>query len=231
MSRFLSASLRKSLADVTRRKGRTFLVVLGIFIGVFGLTAITLTQGQLFAAFAFSVGSQATQPDLVVDVDRLDPQLVPALLAVPNVKQVQEEITFTTQWHVSRAPGHADLTITSYPDLRHIPLTPFELISGRYPGTGEIVMEYGDVAIQPFNTGDLVTVDTAHGVVRLRVVGLVRTPGVNPATTDSARGYMREDVLQSLPAYTNVITAPPLGPLRIAHLAVKVTSITQVDST
>ena len=233
MSRFLSASLRKSLADVTRRKGRTLLVVLGIFIGVFGLTAISITQDQLFAAFAFSVGSQATQPDLVVvvDVDRLDPQLVPALLAVPNVKRVQEETTLSTQWHVSRAPGHVDLTIISYPDLQHIPLTPFELTSGHYPGVGQIVMEYGDVAIQPFAIGDLVTVDTAHGTDRLRVVGLARTPGVNPATTDSARGYMREDALQSLPAFTNVATAPPLGPLRLAHLAVKVTSITQVNAT
>ena len=231
MRRFLSASLRKSLADVTRRKGRTLLVVLGIFIGVFGLTAINITQDQLFAAFAFSIGSQATQPDLVVDVDRLDPQLVPALLAVPNVKQVQEETTFSTQWHVSRAPGHVDLTIISYPDLQHIPLTPFELTSGRYPGAGEIVMEYGDVAIQPFTIGDLVTVDTAQGTARLRVVGLARTPGVNPATTDSARGYMRDAALQSLPAFTDVATAPPLRPLRLAHIAVKVTSITQVNAT
>ena len=231
MRRFLSASLRKSLVDVTRRKGRTLLVVLGIFIGVFGLTAITITQGQLFAAFAFSVGNQATQPDLVVDVDRLDPQLVPALLAVPNVKHVQEETTLSTQWHVSRAPGHVDLTIISYPDLQHIPITPIELTGGRYPGAGEIVMEYGDVAIQPFNIGDLVTVDTAQGTARLRVVGLARTPGVNPATTDSARGYMREDALQSLPAFTDVATAPPLGPLRLSHLAVKVTSITQVNET
>jgi putative ABC transport system permease protein len=231
MSRFLSASLRKSLADVTRRKGRTLLVVLGIFIGVFGLTAITITQDQLFAAFAFSVGSQATQSDLIVDVDRLDPRLMPALLAVPNVKRVQQETTLSTQWQVSRAPGHVDLTIISYPDLQHIPLTPFELTSGRYPGAGEIVMEYGDVAIQPFNIGDLVTVDTARGAARLRVVGLARTPGVNPATTDSARGYMREDALQSLPAFTDVATAPPLGPLRLAHIAVKVTSITQVNAT
>jgi putative ABC transport system permease protein len=231
MRHSLSASLRKSFADVTRRKGRTLLVVLGIFIGVFGLTAINITQDQLFAAFAFSVGNQATQPDLIVDVDRLDPQLLPALLAVPNVKQVQEETTLSTQWHVSRAPGHVDLTIISYPDLQHIPLTPIELISGRYPGAGEIVMEYGDVAIQPFNIGDLVTVDTAQGTARLRVVGLARTPGVNPATTDSARGYMRDAPLQSLPAFTDVATAPPLGPLRISHLAVKVTSITQVDAT
>jgi putative ABC transport system permease protein len=227
----MRASLKKSLADVTRRKSRTLLVVLGIFIGVFGLTAINITQDQLFAAFAYSVGSQATQPDLVVDVDRLDPQLVPALLAVPNVKRVQEETTLTTQWHVSRAPGHVDLTIISYLDLQHIPLTPFELTSGRYPGAGEIVMEYGDVAIQPFTIGDLVTADTAQGTARLRVVGLARTPGVNPATTDSARGYMREAALQSLPAFTDVATAPPLGPLRLAHIAVKVTSITQVSAT
>ncbi len=227
----MRASLKKSLADVTRRKSRTLLVVLGIFIGVFGLTAINITQDQLFAAFAYSVGSQATQPDLVVDVDRLDPQLVPALLAVPNVKRVQEETTLTTQWHVSRAPGHVDLTIISYPDLQNIPLTPFELTSGRYPGAGEILMEYGDVAIQPFTIGDLVTVDTAQGTARLRVVGLARTPGVNPATTDSARGYMREAALQSLPAFTDVTTAPLLGPLRLSHIAVKVTSITQVSAT
>jgi putative ABC transport system permease protein len=54
---------------------------------------------------------------------------------------------------------------------------------------------------------------------------------VNPATTDSARGYMREDALQSLPAFTDVATAPPLGPLRLAHIAVKVTSITQMNAT
>jgi putative ABC transport system permease protein len=231
MRHFMSASLRKSLADVMRRKGRTLLVVLGIFIGVFGLTAITITQDQLFAAFTFSVGSQSTQPDLIVDVDRLNLQLVPALLAVPNVKRVQEETTLSTQWHVRRTPRHVDLTIVSYPDLHRIPLAPFELTSGRFPGAGEIVMEYGDVAIQPFTIGDLVTVDTAQGTARLRVVGLARTPGVNPATTDSARGYMRDAALQSLPAFTDVVTAPPLGPLRLAHIAVKVTSITQVSST
>ena len=231
MHLLLSASLRKSLADITRRKGRTFLVVLGIFIGVFGLTAINLTQDQLFAAFAFSVGNQATQPDFVMDVDRLDPALQPALLAVPNVKTVQYETTLSTQWHVSRAPGHVDLTIISYPDLQQVPLMPFELTGGRLPGAGEIVMEYGDIAIQPFNIGDLVTVDTTQGTASLRVVGLVRTPGVNPATTDSARGYMLDSALQSLPAFTDVATAPPLGPLRASHIAVKVTSITQVNTT
>src|SRR5215469_9715933 len=131
MRHFLSASLRKSLADVTRRKGRTLLVVLGIFIGVFGLTAINATQNQLFASFAFTVGNQTTRPDLILDVDRLDSALLPTLQAASNVKTVQYETTLETQWHVTRAPGHVDFTITSYPDPQHIPITPFELVSGR----------------------------------------------------------------------------------------------------
>jgi putative ABC transport system permease protein len=231
MNKLLSASLRKSLADVTRRKGRTLMVVLGIFIGVGGLTAINITQDQLFAAFAFTIGSQTTHPDLILDVDRLDLALLPMLQAGSNVKVVQYETTLQTQWHVTRAPGHVDFTITSYPDLQHIPLTPFELVSGRYPGAGEIVMEYGDSAIQPFSIGDLVTVDTAQGAARLRVVGLVRTPGVNPATTDNALGYMTDAALRSLPAFTDPITAPPLEPLRLQHISIKVDSITQLDAT
>ncbi len=58
MGRFFSASLRKSFADVTRRKGRTLLVVLGIFIGVFGLTAINTAEDSLFAALTFSLSGQ-----------------------------------------------------------------------------------------------------------------------------------------------------------------------------
>src|SRR5260370_2370728 len=76
--RLFSASLRKSLADVTRRKGRTLLVVLGIFIGVVGLTAINFTEDTLVNAFAFTLGYRATQPDYQMMVDRLDPALLPA---------------------------------------------------------------------------------------------------------------------------------------------------------
>src|SRR5258706_6939768 len=60
MSRLLGASLRKSLADVTRRKGRTLLVALGIFIGVCGLTAINVTDDTLVNAFAFTRSEEHT---------------------------------------------------------------------------------------------------------------------------------------------------------------------------
>ena len=198
MGRFFSASLRKSFADVTRRKGRTLLVALGIFIGVFGLTAINTAEDSLFAAITFSLS--ATQPDVVLAVDHLDPALLPTLRAVPDVTTVQYQTVFNTQWQVSQAPGHIPMQIVSYPDLQHVPLTPFQLTSGRYPNAGEIVMEYGDLGLQNFNIGDTVVVDTAQGTAKLRVVGLARTPGQNPAASGNGEGYMSDAGLQRIPA-------------------------------
>ena len=202
MSRFFgaSASLRKSLADVTRRKGRTLLVVLGIFIGVFGLTAINTAEDALFAALSFSQSGQTTQPDIILDVDHLDPALLPTLRSVAGVETVQYQTIFSTQWHISQAPGHIPMEIASYHDLRHVALTPFQMTSGRYPNAGEIVMEYGDLGLQSFSIGDTVTVDTAQGTMHLRVVGLARTPGHNPAAAGDGEGYMSEAGLQQLTA-------------------------------
>ncbi|MFI5272524.1 MAG: ABC transporter permease [Ktedonobacterales bacterium] len=226
MGRFFGASLRKSFADVTRRKGRTLLVVLGIFIGVFGLTAINTAEDALFAALTFSQSGQATQPDIVVDVDRLDPTLLPTLQSVAGVETVQYQTVFHTQWHVSQAPGHIDMQIVSYPDPRHVPLTPFQLTSGRYPNAGEIVMEYGDLGLQGFNIGDTVMVDTAQGTAHLRVVGLARTPGHNPAATGNGNGYMSEAGLQQLTAGMDL--SPEIAVKVRSHADTVATALQQV---
>ena len=66
MSRFFSARLRKSVADVTRRKGRTLLVTLGIFIGVFGLTVINSVEDTLVSRLRVHArlsGDAARLPD------------------------------------------------------------------------------------------------------------------------------------------------------------------------
>jgi hypothetical protein len=90
------------------------------------------------------------------------------------------------------------MVITSYPDLRRVSLTPIQLTSGRYPNVGEIVMEYGDLGLQQFNLGDTVTVDTAQGTAHLRVVGLARAPGHNPAASGNGEGYMSDVGLQQI---------------------------------
>jgi ABC-type antimicrobial peptide transport system permease subunit len=209
--RIFSASLRKSLADVTRRKGRTLLVVIGILVGVAGLTAINVTEDTLVSAFAFTLGYQASQPDYQMTVDRLDPALLPALQAVSNVKAVQFVSSFSACWQLSGDRCLVSVDIASYPDLQHIPITPFQLTAGRYPGVGEIVMEQGDQSLHTVGIGDSVTLHTRY-VTQLRVVGLARTPGVNPAATGDALAYTSDAGLQqAVSALGNPVDNGPMG--------------------
>ncbi|HLJ81227.1 MAG TPA: ABC transporter permease, partial [Ktedonobacterales bacterium] len=206
------ASLRKSLTDVTRRKGRTLLVVLGIFIGVFGLTAINFTDDTLVSAFAFTRGYQATQPDFQMTVDRLDPVLRPALQAASNVKAVQYVSSFSACWQPANTGCNVSMDIFSSPDLQHIPITPFQLTAGRYPGTGEIVMEQGDQSLHGVNIGDIVTLHAGGQTGQVRVVGLARTPGANPTNTGDALAYMSDAGLQQVvTALGNPVDTGPGG--------------------
>ncbi len=191
----LTPLTRKSLADVTRRKLRTVLVVLGIMVGVGGLTAINVASGALYSAFAYSHSERATA-DLVVDAEAVDPSLAAGLGAIPNVETVMIDTNYPTRWQILAPPGHVNMGIIARSDLTHSALYPFQLSDGRYPGKGEIVMESSDRALQPFQIGDSVTIATAHGPVSLRVVGLSRTLGDTSAGFSSfARAYMSEEGL------------------------------------
>jgi len=230
----MSATWKKALADVTRRKGRTLLVVLGIFVAVFGLVGLTITEDTVSSALAYSVGGH--QPDVVVGVKTLDAALLPALRGTTNVTAVQYQTSFLTHWHIRQAPGLLPLAIDSRPDLRHVPINPFQLIAGRLPHRGEIVMEYSDLGLQSFAIGDQMTVDGAWGPVRLRVVGTVRTPGVNPAASGRALGYMSDAGLQHIDGMTAGTTtnglrlsyAIDIAVRNVAHAPTTATTITHV---
>jgi putative ABC transport system permease protein len=186
---------RKSLRDITRRRLRTMLVVLGIMIGVGGLTAINVASGALYSAFAYSHSERATA-DLVVYADAVERSLAAELGSVPNVEAAMIDTNYRTRWQISAPPGHANMRIIARPDLAHSPLYPFQLSDGRYPGEGEIVMESSDRALQTFRIGDSVTITSARGPVSLRVVGLSRTLGdASAGFSLLARGYMSEDAL------------------------------------
>ncbi|HEV2238793.1 MAG TPA: FtsX-like permease family protein [Ktedonobacterales bacterium] len=215
------AHLRLALVNVTRRKGRTLLVTLSLFIGVAGLTALNVTQDALVSAFAYSAGLRSSFPDVVVQVDALDDSVLPAIAALPNVRAAQAQSNYQTSWQISDSQA-VDLVIDSYPDLRHITLGGFELTAGRYPGAGEIVLDAGDQTLHPVAIGDTITVQSAAGAVPLHVVGLTRTPGEMPGATHRALGYMSDAALAQL-AGAAAATAPPGKAGSLAHsIAIKV---------
>src|SRR5258708_11106243 len=208
----MSARQKKSFADVTRRKGRTFMVVMGIFIGVFGLTVINFTQATIFNAYAYSMGSAANYPDVEVAVDKLAPALTSSLAAVDNVQALQMQAEMNTSWNVASAPhGGFGMDILSFPDMQQVAITPFQLTSGHYPGVGEIVLEYGDQQLQQIAIGDTVTVNTSpDATTTLKVVGFARTQGrASPISKGTARGYVSMNGFQQ--AFGATVSSP-IGP-------------------
>jgi hypothetical protein len=211
----MNARQKKSFADVTRRKGRTFMVVMGIFIGVFGLTVINFTQATISNAYAYSMGSAANYPDVDVAVNKLLPALAASLAAVNNVQAVQMQAEIDTSWNVaSAAHGGFGMDILSYPHLQQVAISPFQLTSGRYPGVGEMVLEYGDQQLQSIAIGDTVTVNISQDTTAtLKVVGFVRTQGLaSPVSTHTARGYVSMDGFQQ--AFGSAVSSPQGPTLR-----------------
>jgi putative ABC transport system permease protein len=196
-----SALARKSIADVTRRRLRTLLVVLGIAIGVLGLTAINVASDALSASLSFSA-NRSSAPDLSFSVHAVDSSLASTLAAVPNVKAVQFDTQYSTRWHVS--PGPIRMSIVAYADFHNVKINTFELSAGRLPGPGEIVMESSDRTLQNFAVGDNVTIETPQGLKQLRIVGMVRTLGLPSAGFLSlAVAYMSADTLNQITGISN----------------------------
>jgi hypothetical protein len=212
------ALARKSIADVTRRKGRTLVVVLSIFIGVFGLTGINVFEFKIFDAFAYQQ-DRSRYPDITFQVDSVDSAWVKQLASVPNVWMLQTRLEGKFQWQTASKP--IALNIIAFPDPNHVTLGSYDLVSGHLPGPGEIVLEVGNNALQPFSLNDVIEVNGPRGTTRLRVVGISRTAGLPIIKgTKIAQGYMSTDGLSQL-----------LGTSTSNSIAVKVHDINTVQDT
>jgi putative ABC transport system permease protein len=199
----ISILTRKSIADVTRRKGRSLLVVLGIFIGVLGLTAVNIandTFGQQF----LSIVAPSDVPNATFFAASPSPATLTALQQVPNVATVEVRTQLRAGWKLASGET-ASIDLDGYANWQPTTLNTFQLTKGRWPGQGEIVMASRDHFIQPVALGDTVTITTADGrTVSLRVVGLAYTI---EQTNAQAIGYMNADALRQIaPAATG---SPP----------------------
>lgn len=204
----ISVLTRKSIADVTKRKGRTALMIIGIVIGVLGLTAVSTANEMIGAAFVFT-NNTSTVPDIIFSVNTAPASLITSLQHASGVSVLQMRASYMTSWYVTNGFGTNPVQINAYPDLQHVQLGTFQVTSGRLPGMGEIVMDSSDVQVEPISLGDMVKIDIPGGTTSLRVVGLARTADQNlraPATA-----YMSQAALQQLVPLgsSTVDTAPP----------------------
>jgi putative ABC transport system permease protein len=200
----MSALTKKAVTDVTRRKLRTALTVVGIAVSILGLTAIGVTSSQLNASIDYT-NSVSAEPDIVFSTMPASPLLAQTLAGQPNVKAAQAETETVGRWAIPT--GHFTLAITGLPDPTNVTIGKFKVVEGSLPGPGQILLEASDRSISSVTVGQPVTVEVAGKTQQFVVSGLSRTSGLPSATvTQVATGYMQATDLNALLGITGANT-------------------------
>jgi putative ABC transport system permease protein len=188
---------KKAIKDITRRKLRAILTVLGIAVGVMGLTAINIASNQINDSLHYSIDASA-QPDVEFFTTPTNPSpVLKAFQHQPNVKLVAAQDYVPTRWKIPS--GRYPLNITGLTNFTNVQFNTFELVSGQLPGPNQIVLEDSDRTVANLQVGSQIDVEVRGAVQKLTVSGFVRTRGLPSATIlDAAYGYMHESDLQAL---------------------------------
>src|SRR5437763_1433991 len=144
-------ALRKAYRDLTRRKLRSFLTVIGIIIGVAGIVAITSTSKNMTAAQT-SAYNNNSQQDMRWWVGIAPDNLLGAVYQVPNVDAADMRATYFTKWYAGGA--WRDINFFGIRDFADMRVNRVDLVQGQWPKAGEVVLEASVKDIAPVDMGD-----------------------------------------------------------------------------
>lgn len=200
----MNALVRKAVADVTRRMGRTILMVLAIALGVMGITAVNQASSQIGGTFLYNTDPSAIPSiSLMVDTSRVPAAALTAIQRLSAVQKLQLRSVYSAPWQLNGRAADHTMSFFAYPDAQTPALWPFEVASGRLPGPGEIVLDSRNVQEgYPVTIGATISVAAPDGhLVPLRVVGMSRTRGwsvVGAGLSANPFGYVSQATLRAI---------------------------------
>jgi ABC-type antimicrobial peptide transport system permease subunit len=150
----MSGILRKAYRDITGRKVRSVLTVLGILIGVAGIVTIISTSQNLTQAQAQTFDN-SSQADVTLWVWDAPPSLERALEAIPNVAQAELRNTYWTKWKVGEV--WQDIYFIGIADFGGMEVNRITLKEGRYPAWDECLLEVSVKEVTPVAVGQEIT--------------------------------------------------------------------------
>jgi putative ABC transport system permease protein len=174
-------SLRKAYRDLTRRRLRSFLTIIGIVIGVGGLVAITSTSKNMTAAQA-NAYSNNSQQDMRWWLGGAPQSLIDAVQQVPNVSAVELRATYYTKYYAGGA--WRDMLFNGIHDFDQMNVNRVDLVQGHWPRRGEVVLESSTRDVAPEAIGDQVAYRFGDGnqTSYLTVVGFAKSPSYPSAS-------------------------------------------------
>lgn len=181
-------SLRKALKDIGRRKIRSTLTVLGIFIGVAGIVAIVSTARNLTEAQRANF-SESNQEDIRWWVWNNGESLENVLEQIPNVAASQRRYSYVTNFRTGE--NWHGITLYSYDDYNDIKVSKLNFVEGRPPQAGEIALEYSTRELVPnLRIGDEIIerISPNMPLRKFSLSGFVKTPA-NPNASIMQFGF------------------------------------------
>jgi len=175
-------TFRKAFRDLSKRRLRSLLTIIGIVVGVAGIVAIMTTARNLAGAQsqAYNNSSQQDQSWAGRDVPA---SLISALAALPNVAAAERRADFYTKW--STGSTWQDIYLLGLEDFAHQAVNRVDLVEGRWPGRGEVVFERSVREVAPgLGIGDTVLyrVGADNEVRRLVISGFAKSPAYPAAS-------------------------------------------------
>lgn len=200
----MPALRKKVLRDITRRKARTLLTVIGIAIGIIGLSAINIASSQFESSLAYSSNVTA-QADMQIYTNPTSPHLAATIQQQPNVLSVQAQGSIVTSWAIGQQ--HEVIQIMGILDFAHMSIGRFKLVEGHLPGPGQIILDSSDRSLANIHIGSPVSIQVGTTYHSLTVSGFEITQGLpQVALAGRAFGYMGEPAFETffhIPGVTN----------------------------
>jgi putative ABC transport system permease protein len=191
----MSVLIKKVFRDISQRKMRTVLTVIGIAIGIIGLSAINIASSQFKRSLEFS-SNITSQPDIQIYTDPTSASLANVIQQQPNVLTVQAQGSIVTRW--SLGEDHKLIQVIGITDFANMTINRFKLIEGQLPGPGQIILESSSRMFSDVHIGDSVSIQVGATYKALTVSGFIVTQGRPQAPlAGRAYGYMAEPAFET----------------------------------
>jgi len=213
--------LLKNLRDIQRRPLRTVLTVVGVLLGVAGVVAISFT-GRNLASAQKQTYAGTRQPDLTAFVSNLSPTLVGLIERRDNVAVADTRSVQYTR--ASVGDGSVSTQLIGVADFNSVKLSTLELVSGRYPGRGEVAFDVTATKLLRLHIGELVAFQPNAGatITYATISGFVRAPAtIDASILNQATAFAPDhDVLKILgQQYDNYLLIKVNEPQRASQTA------------
>ncbi len=196
---FSRLRLRKVWADLWVNELRSFMAVLAIAIGLFGvgsiLSAYAILNREIDANFM-----QTTPASIRLYIDNADSRLADTLVALPEIAAVELRRKLQPRMQLDDE-NWLPMVLFVVDDFEAMQLATFTSEVGNWPpAAGEMLLERSSVNIQNVALGDTVTVQLPDGVqTALTFSGIVHDPAQSPGWQESREyGYITGETLALL---------------------------------